>query len=97
MLVYVTCKDVKEAEKISRHLLEKKLIACANYFPVKSMYWWDNQIVDDSEFVLIVKCVNFEKVKKEVKKVHSYKIPCILKIDAVGNEEYMNWVQSVCK
>ena len=34
IFVYITNPTKKEAEKIARHLLEKRLIACANVFPV---------------------------------------------------------------
>ena len=93
-LVYITCKDEKEAKKISIHLLKKRLIACANIFPIKSMYWWNNKIVNDNESAVIAKTKNkrFERVAAEVKKIHSYTIPCILKIDAISNKEYERWV-----
>ena len=94
-LIYITCKDNTEAEKISLHLLEKKLIACANLFPVKSMYWWENKIVNNTETVIITKALNFEMVKEEVKKIHSYSVPCILKIDVEANEEYIGWLKEV--
>lgn len=92
-LVYITCKDKKEAEKISMHLLRKRLIACANIFPIKSMYWWNKKIVNDSENVLIAKTnnKNFKKAVNEIKRIHSYQIPCILKIDAEANKEYERW------
>ena len=92
-LVYITCKDKKEAETISMHLLKKRLIACANIFPIKSMYWWDKKIVNGNENVVIAKTnnKNFENVVREVKKIHSYTIPCILKIDASANEDYGQW------
>ena len=92
-LVYVTCKDKKEAEKIAIHLLRKRLIACANVFPIKSMYWWQGKIANDKENVIIAKTnnKNFKKVVSEVKKIHSYEIPCILKINATANKEYEGW------
>ena len=76
-LVYITCKGKKEAEKISMHLLKKRLIACANIFPIKSMYWWEEKIVNDKENVIIAKTSNrnFKKLESEVKKIHSYEIP----------------------
>lgn len=94
ILIYITCKDNEEARKISRHLLEKKLVACANIHPTESMYWWENKIQNDNEFVIIAKTKgeNYEKVKQEVKKIHSYEVPCILKIDAEANEEYNSWI-----
>ena len=92
-LVYITCKDKKEAEKIAIHLLRKRLIACANIFPIKSMYWWQGKIANDNENVIIAKTStkNFKKVVSEVKKIHSYEIPCILRINATANKEYGAW------
>lgn len=58
------------------------------------MYWWKGKIVKDSENVIIAKTKskNFKRLESEVKKIHSYNIPCILKIDAVSNKEYERWV-----
>ena len=93
-IIYITCKDNKEAKKISKVLLEKRLIACSNIFPIESMYWWKGKIEEDNEVVIIAKTKdnNYSKIKKEVKKIHSYDVPCILKIDAEANEEYAKWV-----
>lgn len=92
-LVYITCKDEKEAGKISMHLLKKRLIACANIFPIKSMYWWIGKIAKDNEHVIIAKTndKNFKKAVIEIKKLHSYSIPCILKISAIANKDYEDW------
>lgn len=97
--IYITCKDKEEAVKISKHLLKKRLIACSNMFPIKSMYWWDKKIVDDNEFVILAKTINknYEKIKKEVKKLHSYTTPCILKFNFEANKEYAKWVKSELK
>ena len=94
ILVYITCKDKEEAKKISRHLLEKRLVACTNVHPIESMYWWEGKIQEDNEFVVIAKTKdeNYSKIKEEVEKIHSYDVPCILKIDAEANEEYAKWV-----
>ena len=94
-LVYITCRDKKEAEKISSRLLKKRLIACANIFPVKSMYWWKNKIVSENENAIIAKTSNknFKKAAAEVKKLHSYEIPCILRINAAANKEYKEWAK----
>src|SRR3990167_5851436 len=98
-LLYVISKDKKEAEKISMHLLRKRLIACANIFPIKSMYWWKMKIVKDSEVAVIAKTSskNFRKLENEVKKLHSYTIPCVLKIDAIANKEYQEWADKALR
>ena len=94
-LVYITCKDEKEAVKLSKYLLEKRLIACSNLFPIRSMYWWKGKIQDEKEYVILAKTLgkNYNKIKEEVSKIHSYDIPCILKIDAEANESYGRWVK----
>ena len=94
-LAYIICKDKKEAEKISMHLLKKRLIACANIFPIRSMYWWKYKIVNQDEFAILAKTNKnrFNKVAYEAKKMHSYKIPCILRIEAAANKEYEAWVK----
>ena len=95
-LAYITCKNYKEAEKISKYLLKKRLIACANIFPIKSMYWWKGKIVNGTESVIIAKTVSkkYKKVEQEVKKLHSHQIPCILRINAVANKEYEQWTDN---
>ena len=99
MLVYITCKDEEEAVKISKHLLSKRLIACSNIHPTRSMYWWNEKIQDKREFVIMAKTLekNHKAIKKEVSKLHSYNIPCILKIDAEANESYDKWVKEEVK
>ena len=98
-LVYITCKDKKEAEKISRRLLIKRVIACANIFPIRSMYWWKGRIVNDAENVIIAKTINkkLRQLENEVKGLHSYEIPCILKIGAYANKEYEVWLNKQVK
>lgn len=99
IMIYITNKDMDEAKKIVNHLLKKKLIACANMFPIESICPWEGKVENSKEVVAIVKTVekNWEKIKKEVKKIHSYKIPCIIKIKAEANKEYEKWVESETK
>lgn len=86
----------EEAKKIVKHLLKKKLIACANIFPIESFYHWKGKMESGKEFVSLLKASekNWEKVQKEVKQLHSYEIPCIIKINAEANEEFEKWVKS---
>ena len=93
--VYVATKDKKEAQKVSRHLLEKKLIACANIFPVDSLYWWKGRIVDSKEHAILAKTLkkNVKKIREEVKNIHSYEIPCIMDIDAGSDDDFLGWVR----
>lgn len=95
VFVYMTCQDLDEARKIAKHLLEKKLIACANIFPVRSLFWWEGRIEECNEFVMIVKtkAEKFKELREEVKKIHSYSIPCICSfVVEEGNREFLDWI-----
>jgi len=100
IFIYITCKDKKEAKKLATSLIKKRLAGCCNIFPIESLYWWDKKIIEDKEEVLIVKTLkkNFKKVEKEVKKLHSYTVPCILEIPIKeGNIEYLDWLKKEIK
>jgi periplasmic divalent cation tolerance protein len=96
ILVYITNPDKKTAHKIGKHLVEKRLCACVNIFPIESYYWWKGKIEKAKEWVVIAKTLekNYEKIKKEIKSVHPYTIPCIIKIKADANKEYLDWLKS---
>jgi periplasmic divalent cation tolerance protein len=95
IFVYVTNPNRREARKIAMHLLKKRLVACANIFPIESSYWWKEKIENTKEVALIVKTrrENFNKIKNEIKKIHSYSIPCIVRFDVEANKEYENWLK----
>ena len=97
IIVYITHKNLKEAKKVCNYLLEKKMIAFVNYFPVESAYQWKGKIENSREVVSIVKTKrdNWEKIKKAVEKIHSYETPCIIKIDAEFNKGFADWVGKV--
>jgi periplasmic divalent cation tolerance protein len=99
ILTYITCKNKKEAEKIANHLLKNKLIACANIFPVNSLYRWKGKLQKDKEFVLIAKNIKTKakQVENAVKKIHSYDIPCIIQKEVTANKEYVRWIQDEIK
>ncbi len=100
IFIYITNPTKEEAIKIAKHLLDKKLIACANiYSNVNSLYPWKGKIADETEFILIAKTTNsnYEKVKNEVEKIHSYSIPCIIKIPVSSNKKYFDWLKSMIK
>lgn len=99
IIIYVTLPNMEEANKIISHLLKNKLIACANSFPIKATSCWTGKIEEVDEIISILKTKKgkWEKVRDEIKKIHPYKIPCIMKLDVESNEEYEEWVNSETK
>ncbi len=99
IIAYITCKDKKEASRIAKHLLSHRLIACANIFPISSMYRWKGKVVRGREAALLCKSTEqqFHNIKKEVKKMHSYQVPCIEKIKAEADKRFAAWVAGEVK
>ncbi|RJR31416.1 divalent-cation tolerance protein CutA [Candidatus Parcubacteria bacterium] len=94
--IYLTCKDLKEAKKISTELLKDKLVVCANIFPVSSLYWWKGKMETGSEAAVIFKTTR-NKVKtaeRIIKKWHSYELPsyAVRKIEV--SKDVMKWLNN---
>lgn len=95
IIIYITHPNMKEAKRVCEALLKEKLIACANYFPIESSYWWKGKIENTKEIVSIVKTrkSNWAKVKKAVETLHPYEIPCIMKLEVESNKSYSDWIK----
>ena len=74
IILYLTCANDQEAQKISNILLENKLIACARRSSISSSYWWDGKIQSDDEVLLMMESVEekFDAVEAKVTELHSY-------------------------
>jgi len=96
ILVYTTFSSEDEAKQIINILLENKLIACANLFPINSFFYWNNSIQSSKEFGCYLKSTDkkFEAIIKTIQKHHSYEIPCILKMDIEANNLFKEWIEN---
>ena len=99
--VLVTCGSGEEAVKIAHSLVEQRLAACVNLVsPVRSIYRWEGTILDEREWILIIKTQKsrFKKLEKEVKALHSYTVPEIIGLSIVeGSSSYLNWLEQMTK
>ena len=70
----LNCGSWQEAQRIADVLIEKRLVACAEFMEVKSKYHWHASIEEAKEIKLIMHSAGhlFEKVEAEIRKLHSY-------------------------
>ena len=99
LLVYITCKSIGEAKNIGKHLMDKKLCACVNIYPeMLPMFFWppkSGKLDEGKEVVLITKTVEekYSLLEKEVLKIHSYDVPCIIAIPTAHvSKTYYDWL-----
>lgn len=101
LVIIITCASLKEANKISKKLLDMKLVACTNIIEgVNSAYWWKGKIENSKETLITAKTIknNFKKVVEEVKKIHSYEVPEIIALPIVyANQDYLKWIRASLK
>ncbi len=92
--VYITHASKKEAQKLCKLLLDQKIIACSNIYPVQSEYYWQGTIENEQEWVSIVKTQkkHWKTLRKFVEKNHPYTTPCIMKFRVKANKSYENWI-----
>jgi periplasmic divalent cation tolerance protein len=96
IIVLMTAATREEAENITRNLLDQKLIACANIIgPVSSLFWWENRISQENEFLVLMKShsEHFEKLATTIKQMHSYEVPEIIAVPITrGEPSYLEWL-----
>ncbi|MCS7092975.1 MAG: divalent-cation tolerance protein CutA [Patescibacteria group bacterium] len=97
--LYLTSPSQKVAKAIAFELLNKRLVACVNLWPITSLYQWQGKTIKEKEVAVLIK--TFEDkvslVEEEIKKVHPYEIPILAKIKANLNPEYLNWMKKNIK
>lgn len=96
LLFYVPCKDEAETLHLSKLLIDEKLVACTNTMPIKSCYFWQGTMENDTEQVLIAKTLP-EKAKaatRFIEQNHSYTTPCIAFWEIEVNPNYFDWVKN---
>lgn len=99
-MVYVACPSQEVAEKLAAHCLESGLIACANMLPATSMYKEEGKVSRTQETLLIAKTMPEHALVlvDEIKKIHTYAIPCIIEFDAQATQDYRDWmISQLCK
>lgn len=96
IVVLVTAKNKREANRIAKVLVEEKLIACANIVTnVESIFRWQGKLDKLKEVLLILKTKkkNFQKLSKIIQKLHSYETPEIIALPIVlGQTDYLKWM-----
>ncbi|KKU94075.1 MAG: CutA1 divalent ion tolerance protein [Candidatus Jorgensenbacteria bacterium GW2011_GWA1_48_13] len=98
VLIYTTCKDVEQAKKLGQTLVEKKLAACVNVWPLNTMYFWEGKLTDDTEAALLIKTnePKIAEVESFILKNHSYSTPFVGSVLVHRlNREYKEWMGTV--
>ena len=97
LVVLVTCRSAREAERIASRLVQTRLAACGNIVrsPVRSVYRWKDKIESAREVLLVIKTSRrrFAELQAAIKHLHSYEVPEIIALPiAAGSQGYLSWL-----
>jgi periplasmic divalent cation tolerance protein len=88
--------DLPRGEAIVTHLLEQRLVACAQTVgPITSRYWWDGSINRAEEWLFLCKTTaeRLDDVIDAVSSRHPYEVPEIVACEVVdGLRPYLDWI-----
>ncbi len=98
IFIYVTYPSEKDAQEISKVLLEARLVVCANIFPAhRSLYWWEGKVEDAQEVAVVYKTRRelFGRVEALIKEKHPYDVPCVVSLPVEqGSLAFLEWVKA---
>ena len=98
VVLFSTCPNMAEAEKLASHLVETRLAACINAVPaIRSFYRWKGKVENDPEVLLVIKTARdrVDAVRAEIEKLHTYELPELIALPIVdGAPNYLVWLDT---
>ena len=97
IIVLTTVPDLPAAEDLASRIISAHLAACVQVLPpMKSFYFWKDEVQMDSEHLLLIKTLpeKFEPLEKFIQANHSYETPEIvaLPVEKVS-KGYLDWMR----
>jgi uncharacterized protein involved in tolerance to divalent cations len=96
LIVSVTCGSGGDALKLAMLLVERKLAACCQTYPITSTYRWQGKIETAQEVMLTAKTLaeKLPALETLVKQHHSYDVPEIIATPvAYASADYAQWLR----
>ncbi len=101
MLVLTTVDKEDLAQALATELVERRLAACVNIFPLgASIYRWKGQVHRDREYMLLIKTSAhlFKDVRDTIRELHTYELPDVIALPiAVADESVLEWISSTVR
>jgi len=97
LLVMTTCPTKDSATELAKALVEAKIAACIQISAsVTSIYSWEDDLCEESEFALHIKCMakNYSALENKVKQLHPYQVPELIAVSLTnGLPAYFDWIK----
>ena len=99
-IVMTTCGGKANAELIATRLVEERLAACVQMFPIESVYRWEGTVQHANEWMLFckIKSNDYANVEAAIRAAHTYSNPEIVEVGIEnGAQAYLDWIAAVTR
>lgn len=101
LIVFCTVPNENAALKISQSLVAEKLAACCNIIAgLRSLFFWKEELCDESELLLVIKTKSgvYDRLEKQICSLHPYDVPEVLAFSIKkGSDDYLKWIDANVK
>lgn len=100
ILIYSTFPNKKRAKKVAEKLIDKKMAACVNIFPIEAVYSWQGKTEKGKEIAVVIKTKKerFRQIERFISDNHPDNTPCILEIPVARvAKKYLSWLNKSVK
>ena len=82
----ITAPDAEWADKITRDLIDRKLVACGHRFQIQSTYTWQGKTKANTEtrVALHTRVDLFDEISAIVTPAHPYEVPCLIALPIIS-------------
>ena len=98
VMLYCTCPDQAEAERIGNAIVEQGLAGCVNCVPgLTSIYKWDGEMKSGTEVLLLIKtaAARVNELTERLVELHPYELPEVIALPiTTGLNEYLAWIDA---
>lgn len=91
----ITAPDPEWADKITRDLIDRKLVACGHQFSIQATYTWQGRTESNPEtrVAFHTRQELAEEIAAVVVAAHPYDVPCIITLPiGAASPAYAEWV-----
>ncbi|WP_033220592.1 divalent-cation tolerance protein CutA [Kitasatospora phosalacinea] len=95
LVVTTTHDDEARARELAAAAVRERLAACAQVYPVRSVYRWDGEVRDGAEWRVDLKtrAALAERLTAFIGERHPYDVPEVIGVPVVtGSAAYLDWI-----
>lgn len=99
-MIMTACGSQENARLIAKSLVEQKLAACSQIFPIQSFFEWEGKVQESAELMVFckIKSADYALVEAAIIQLHEYQVPEIVLVPInQGLPAYLDWIKSVTR